>query len=603
MGDFTLDLRPRPSRRGSLIRDAIRFHPSLGFAEISRDEFDLLLTHPPDGNLWAPYQTKSGCLFAVAGMAALNESDWEKASSMEGTGGLAAKAIANLYESGGLHAVEQVSGNCALIVFDAAAREVHLVNDAAGAFPVFECESADGWIFSSHPDILAAAAGEQERRDEVSMAEFAVASMVTPPFTFYERIRATAHGTTVSISVDTGAVSRRRHFEFEFRGSAKDTEQELAVELAEALKNSIRRRTHPRFGLPVIALSGGADSRLLLACMDDPSRALAFTCYDQPNRELKTAERVAAAFGTRHLLLQRSPDYYAGNAEEGVRISGGMGTFANNHFLGMLDRLRAEGMGTLLTGCYFDYLFKGLALNRRENKLTGREELAPYSRRFYFRQWVPSTPLMASVRERWDEHIPAAFRAQSTDAEVFGVESRRSFPLCYEGDNQQRVVPQRLTGWFLPVADRGVLDVYRRIPGRMKLNRSIFLRAANRLLEQSAAKRVPDANTGAPLSASRVREWFSCNIQRVQRKFRSVKRSLASDGSWPDWQYYVAHSARLAELWKAPNPDAFDFFRRVMGWSSVPGHPREFAPGETFLLVSLLTQKIWLHQRAGETLR
>jgi asparagine synthase (glutamine-hydrolysing) len=345
-------------------------------------------------------------------------------------------------------------------------------------------------------------------------------------------------------------------------------------------------------------LSGGLDSRLLLASLADPTAALAFTCYDQPNRELRTAAALAGAAGVPFLPIQRGSDYYAENAEAGVRVSGGMGTFANNHFLGVLDRLQAEGMEVMLTGCYCDYLFKGLPLNRRTHWLTGRESLASFSHQFYFSRWIPDTPLSRAVRNRWEERFPPELQRQDSDARIFDLEVRRTFPLCYEGDNQQRVVPQRLTGWFLPVADRRVLEVYRRIPARMKLNRSIFLRAARQLLAGSPLARIPDANTGAPLNASPVREWISFNRVRLQRKWRSRRRTLASDGSWPDWNYYLTHSPGMADLWRRPNPEAFDFFRRVLGWRQVPEESAAFRDGRVFQFVPLLTQKIWFAQRA-----
>ena len=132
----------------------------------------------------------------------------------------------------------------------------------------------------------------------------------------------------------------------------------------------------------------------------------------------------------------------------------------------------------------------------------------------------------------------------------------------------------------------------------MKLNRSLFLKAARIILEGSPAGQVRDANTGAPLHASPAREWVSFNWLRVQRKWRSRRRTLASDGSWPDWQYYLAHSPRMAELWQRPNPRAFDFFRRVMGWDRIPTRLADFQDGRVFLFVPMLSQKIWFEQRA-----
>src|SRR4030095_12190034 len=126
-------------------------------------------------------------------------------------------------------------------------------------------------------------------------------------------------------------------------------------------------------------------------------------------------------------------------AKDGVRISGGMGTFANNHFLGVLQRLQDQGAQNLLTGCYCDYLFKGLPLNRVSHWLTGREQLGPFRHQFYFGHRLRPTPLAKEVRERVESRVPSEYQGQDSPWKVFQVEARRTFPLCYEGDNQQRV--------------------------------------------------------------------------------------------------------------------------------------------------------------------
>jgi asparagine synthase (glutamine-hydrolysing) len=597
MGDLLLDLRPRQERRLEAAAAALRFVPELQVGTVETNDLGLIVTFSAPGALWAPHVTEDGSVFATAGMPAFDDDPWRDAEAIPGAGGLAAKAIRCLYNAGGVEAVERTSGNFGLVIFDAPTRKLYLVADRAGAFPLFECRAQGHLLLASHPDVLARIAGVEHDLDEISLAEFLIASTVTPPFSFYGQIRAIDPGTVLAFDLASGEQSRRRYFSLEFSGDDRTSEQDLAAELAHALKASVRRRTLARLGKPVIALSGGLDSRLLLASVADPTRALAFTCYDQPNRELQVAARLASAIGVPFLPLQRSPDYYAENAELGVRVSGGMGTFANNHFLGVLRRLQTEGMGVMLTGCYCDYLFKGLPLNRRTHWLTGRERLAPFSYQFYFSRRFPSTPLAHQVRQRWDARFPDALRAQDSDAKVFDLEVRRTFPLCYEGDNQQRVVPQRLVHWALPASDRQVLDVYRRIPSRMKLNRSLFSRTARILLADSPALRVPDANTGAPLNASPLRHALSANWLRLKRRIANRRPALRSDGSWPNWQYYLAHSPKLAELWHRPNPEAFGFFRRVMGWSSVPRAPQEFEDGRVFLFVALLTQKLWFEQR------
>ena len=282
MADFILDTRPSPDRAAVRNAELLRFSPLLHVAKIEQPEFSLVLTWFGKIGLWSPYKAPNGSFYAVVGMVALDESEWQAAEQGGGSDGLGAKAIARRFETGGSAALEDISGNCVIIIHDAPRGKLYLRTDPAGALPVYSCECSGLPVWGSHPDVLAAVAGETGRADEVSLAEFILASTVTPPFTYYERIRAVEPGTLIVFDLPEKRQSQRRYFTFDFQGDPKTPEDELADVLAVAWRQAVRRRTLPRFGRPVVALSGGLDSRLILAAMSQPERALAFTCYDAP---------------------------------------------------------------------------------------------------------------------------------------------------------------------------------------------------------------------------------------------------------------------------------------------------------------------------------
>jgi len=601
MGDFILDFRPQNLRQTAKALELLKFMHHVQGAALEELSFGVGLTFTGDPTIWAPYKSRDGIIVAIAGRVCLDESQWMVGEAMPGDGGLASKALCAIYRQQGLAGLERLGGNYFLFVYDPNSSQCHLITDPAGVFPVYYLDVAGPPVFASHPDVLAAVTGEQRNLDEVSLTEFLLTSTVTPPYTYYNRIRALEFGTTATVQITPDGpmiVERRRYFEMMLVGSCSADEAELAEELAVALRNAVLRRTLPRLGRTAVALSGGLDSRVILACVENREETFAFCCYDRPNREFRSAKAIAEAMGVPFKAWQRPFEYYGENAELGVRISGGMGTIANNHFLGIVDRLREEGTRNLLTGCYCDYLFKGLPLNRSVHWLTGREWLAPYRHQFYFTHHQRPTAYRKQIEERWESRVPSQFQAQRSDADIFQVEARRTFPLCYEGDNQQRVVPQRVTGWCPPIVDRGVLEVYRKIPWRFKLNRSIFLAVARRLCPASVL-RIPDANTGAPLDASLLRECLSTKWLRFRSKLRVGKHSISSDGSWPDWYYYVRHSAKLRELWQRPNALATDFFRRVLRPEELRANPADYSGPDIWLMIRILTLKLWFDQWHG----
>jgi asparagine synthase (glutamine-hydrolysing) len=600
MSDFLLDFRTPERRTVISAGERLRFQEHIQIGTISTPEFDLVVARPDERDVWGSCRNETeGRIVAVAGRVALDEAAWELGRRARASGGLACRAIDALYESGGLEAIQRLSGNFVIILWDGRAKEMYLVTDCTGVFPAYECETEGSLVVGSHPDVLASACGESENLDEVSLAEFAITSAVSPPFTYYRRLRHVGRAMTLAIRPQSSGkpeVARVCHFPLEFRGSSGDREDELAEEFAVAFLDAVRRRSLPHLGRCAVALSGGLDSRAVLSSVTSPQNTFAFTCYDRENEELGRAREIARAIGIDYFPWQRPFDYYGENAALGMRVSGGMGSIANNHFLGVLPWLREQGAGVLLTGCYCDYLFKGLALNRRSHPLTGRETLAPYRRDFYFTQFWPGTPLARDVRDRIDARFPETLVSDQSDAAVFELEQRRTFPLCYEADNAQRLVPQRLTGWFVPISDQRLMRLYCRIPYRWKLNCSLFRKAVKRLCG-SAASRVPDANTGAPLDASRFEEVLSWTALRVRNRLRQLRPSIATSGSWPEWHFYIAKSRLMADLWARPNGEAEALFKRVLGREEISSDVHAYRGDKVWLLVPLLSLKLWMEQR------
>jgi len=181
-------------------------------------------------------------------------------------------------------------------------------------------------------------------------------------------------------------------------------------------------------------------------------------------------------------------------------------------------------------------------------------------------------------------------------AAVFQIEALRTFPLCYEGDNQQRLVPQRTMGWCPPFVDRDVIDVYCRLPYTLKFNRSMFRKTVTAISPRLGE--ITDANTGASPGSSAAWEWVRSTQLRLGRAAKRLTGVPVNEESWPEWKVYLEHSHTLADQWKRPNPIAADLYHRVLGrWSD-----NDFETAkrqQPFLFLGLLTVKLWLDQRAA----
>jgi asparagine synthase (glutamine-hydrolysing) len=604
MSDFLLDLRDAAARTNGAARAAslFKFCDDTRVQILERKPFSLVLARVDDSLLWGPFECSSGdgnLLVALAGRIALDEPQWEAARRIPGDGGLACKAICEMYVNGGIEALANLNGNFVALIYDETKSAFHIVTDRCGMQLVYASTSKEPLVFASHPDVLASVLGESHDLDKVSLAEFLMTSRFSFPFNYYRNIQALDTGSIYSLNVANGHPgysSKKQYFRFDFKTDSRATQDDLAGELALAFKKSVQRRTLPLFGRTGVGLSGGLDSRAILSSVRPDAELRAFSLFDKENLEFRTARAIANACNVELIPIKRDFDYYGNSAELGVKVSGGSGCVSCNHFSGVRNHLNEFGLTNLLTGCYCDYLLKGLPLNRI-GKFSGREDLALFQFEFYDSYHWLSTPYRDQVVARLSAQFPESSKKELTDQDWLEIERKRIFPLAYEQDLAQRTIPQRLMPWYVPIVDNDVINVYLKIPARAKLNASLFKRMVSSLCPRNV-RDIPDSNTGAAIDSSTFGYALHHCLSAARNRFNEAfRRSIATSGSWPNWRHYVGHSKVIASLWERPNKIARELFQEILGEDPWRKSLVEHADSDVALFQRLLTQKLWLDQR------
>jgi hypothetical protein len=197
-------------------------------------------------------------------------------------------------------------------------------------------------------------AGVQEALDTTSLAEFLATGRLTFPFTYYSRVRAQPFGSVHTWECEAEhsvPQQTRSFFEFRCRAEARPDEQDLAEALACAFRNAGHRRSLGRLGKVAIGLSGGLDSRVILASAQGGAPVQAFSLLDEENSEWRISSALGQALGVPVEPIRRDYDYYGryGMPDEqslpghpGASGRVGCGELAHR----VLLRLRVQGVGT-----------------------------------------------------------------------------------------------------------------------------------------------------------------------------------------------------------------------------------------------------------------
>lgn len=604
MSDYFIDFRQPSDREKTEVEKLLKYFEETIIDRFHFDKFTLITSRVDDMALWGPYSSADKSAFvSLAGRIALDDDEWEKAREIDGDGGLACKYIYGIYRTEGIRGLKKLNGSYVALLYDETMHKLYIVVDRCGMFPCFGAVTYDGYAtISSHPDVIAKVLGINRNVDMTSMAEFLSTGKVSFPYTFYNQIRsldfASIH--TIDMNGQTAKYqSGERYFYFNYDINHKMSEWDLAEELAGAFRKAVRRRTSLRFGKTAIALSGGLDSRTILCSTDNKDSLICFSFYDDENLEYRISKSIAKEAGVELVRFQRDFDHYGHTAEMGVRISGGMGSFFNNHFLGFRTRFRELGITNLVTGFYCDYFFKGLALDFTRENVRRKEVLTRYDHQWYRPCFWFRTSYADKVQERLNRVFPEEVRDDNSDLGKLRIEGRRLFPLCYEPDNAETTIPQKVLGWYLPIVDNDILQVYLSIPPKYKLNVSMY----SKMVELQCGKcisRIPDSNTGAPVNASQPTMLYHKYVTALRSRFeKRIAPKMSTSGSWPNWEFYVHHSDVIRSAWFGDNSTARDILHQIMGKDPYNSKIQSYVGKEIDLFSRMLTLKIWVGLNLG----
>lgn len=566
------------------------------------------LVRQDEESLWAPaLDLASGLTLALYGRIRLKPSEWEAAKELPLNGGLAARHLLNRWRNGGEKALlDAYNGAAIIFLWEPAKHQLHLWTDRAGIVPVYQPNKGD-FALCSHPDVLADwlnAQGNPPQLDKESLAELLSTGAVSPPYSFYKEIHLLAASS---------------HFVWEFNQDSRmirlssesiywtppAIDRHLSLEdattgIAAALRAACNRQTP---GKTALLLSGGADSRGLLFAHNNPSSIQCLTFCDSENSEVARAKEIAAIAKAPHEILFRDPEHYGLGALHTVRVTGGMGSIKDAHFQGFQADFESHAPSSLITGCYADYLLKGLALNRQPYRFMGRtlplERPAVYDADFYQPHYPLPDDWEHVISHRRDERF-GVNAAQRYAKDIREIEDLRVRPLAREADAIGRLFLQATQSWDPIFADNDLLEFYGRLSPDLKINSRAFAPAILSLLPK-VAQAIPNNNDGRLRLNAPPWQQLSVGVinlirSAIMRRIKNTPEQLASWYSWPNFSYYIEHSEVLNQMLATWSSTEKDIFQPILGFDPSTRTRSQWKTNPD-LFLRVITLKIWLDLR------
>ena len=196
--------------------------------------------------------------------------------------------------------LNRIDGIFSGVVFDTHKNELHIITDRYGLRPLYWTRLGNRIAWASQTKAFLALPKFSPVIDPISRDMFFATGQLPPDRTWLEGVAPVPAATQMTFRISDGSLTQQRYWSWdEITPLAGHHDQrELAHELGVRFRTAVEQRTSPQTGL---ALSGGLDSRAILAAM--PGAPETFTFGHPDSADVRIAAQAASVKNAPHTVL------------------------------------------------------------------------------------------------------------------------------------------------------------------------------------------------------------------------------------------------------------------------------------------------------------
>ena len=274
--------------------------------------------------------------------------------------------LVHLYEEEGDRFFDRLNGLFSGVVIDKRQKEIFLFNDRYGVERIYWHETGHDFYFASEAKALLKALPQLREFDNEGVAQFLAFGCTTSTRSLFRDINLLPGG---SLWCFQGGKCRKQQY---FLPQKWESQSRLSAEAFDAKFEQTFKRILPRYfggkletGLG-ISLTGGLDTRLIMACGADGIRdVICYTFSGETGETLddRLAAQIAKVCGLEHSLLRLGSDFFsdfASYVDRTVFVTDGCVGLTGAHEI-YFNRQARELAPVRLTGNYGSELFRGIS--------------------------------------------------------------------------------------------------------------------------------------------------------------------------------------------------------------------------------------------------
>ncbi len=446
-----------------------------------------------------------------------------------------AQHMLDLYADRGSACVKLVDGAFNCLFLDKKKRSLEVVNDRFGLIPLYYSRiNEKDLAFATEVKGILEVPGVDRTRDDRSISDCFTYGYPLGTRSLFESITLLSPGSILSLDLRSRKVELTRYWDYRelFVHRGLYDERVTDEEVVDALVDSVRKRTETHLDVLGLSLSGGLDTRSILAAMMGRARGVrSYTLGLKGCQDELFAAGIAKVAGTDHEFVELGAQYlgdFEAIANEMIRLSDGMFFPHEATELLALEYFQKGQFKVLLRGHGGEMAKASLAyppmvepttmdMSRRYDVLT---------RLFYKVNLVtPDTSWKDLFSPDYYELTKdAAFHSleEACGPAVDSMAPADAFLYYYLDSYIRRFGVLSLSIFKpaveirMPYVDHGFLGALLKIPPHRRWAGEIHRKLVKKC--QPAMVKVPDSNTGAPLDADPLRLFIIDKYTAVLRK-------------------------------------------------------------------------------------
>ncbi len=391
---------------------------------------------------------------------------------------------------------KDISGPFSVIKINKFSKQVECVTDLLGFIPCFYStlkSAPDEYVITTHNDVAAKTANRFSDVDQVSAGDLLLNSAIIFPYTFHKEV----------YQLSPAAIFTLENKKLIFKNywlPKKEYQFKNIDEAAEHLKNSFAKAVNNitnNVDEAAVFLSGGEDSRVVLAAISDKIKKHAFIFVDKENRESKTAQKVAQIYNTKFSVELRPQDYYLNNLEISSKILGSQYNFTQLHTYKFHKSCNLNKFEVVLGGFLADGLLKlpridikQFTIGKRsfyEKLIKAKEEKISF---IFKNSNVINENIVKEISERYQNHFDKIKSYRDTEIwqwfQLFPI-SNCEYAANFYGN-------RRLFNSYEPMMDNEIVKISASVPVEWKINRRLVQKAFQPFHKKT--KLIPHAENG-----------------------------------------------------------------------------------------------------------